>query len=216
MVANVVAVLHLALEHDGAGLEAAVRVVREAGSRLAGRQLQLVLWAEKQVVEPVGMVSRASQPCFCFPLQKHGSHITMLDGTDTVVDVRIDSRNQLQNKAVEVLTSMRKGSRLRSAPVPMVRQMRTPAPSICFCPCTTCAPKPKGVCHMARTGRHCAQGDRSGSSFLWNRWRNVTTRDMRSSRDTGFLWLAQQRYYSKDPPTCTNIATVEVLWKPPS
>jgi hypothetical protein len=44
MVADVVAVLHLALQHNGAGLEAAVRVVREAGSGLASRQLQLVLW----------------------------------------------------------------------------------------------------------------------------------------------------------------------------
>jgi hypothetical protein len=43
MVADVVAVLHLALEHDGAGLEATVRVVREARGSLAGRQLQLIL-----------------------------------------------------------------------------------------------------------------------------------------------------------------------------
>lgn len=35
-------------------------------------------------------------------------------------------------------SSMRKGSRLRRAPVPRVRQMRTPAPSIIFCPRTIC------------------------------------------------------------------------------
>ena len=60
MVADVVAVLHLSLEHDGAGLEATVRVVREAGSSLASRQLQLVLW----------IIFRASR-CGCASLGMH-------------------------------------------------------------------------------------------------------------------------------------------------
>lgn len=43
MVADVVVMFHLAAQHDGAGLKAAVRVVREARRRLVRRHFQLVL-----------------------------------------------------------------------------------------------------------------------------------------------------------------------------